>query len=319
MALSDMKVFDSFVVSSMTETVRQQVDLFNAASNGTLVMSADRNIGDYSKESYWAEISGVVRRRNIAGSGSVSPVALSQLQHNAVKVAAGTPPLAWNPSQLSWMQKNQEEAGTVIGAQLAVAKMQDMLNTAVTAAVAAMTNVGATVVFDGTASTLTHNSLNKGAFLFGDRSNDIRAWFIHSKAMRDLIDAGLTNTAQLFSYGTINIIADPMGRRFIMTDSASLIQDVTTDKYYTLGLVQGGIVCEDNGDFYSNQETSNGSDNITTTWQAEWTYQLGLKGYAWDISNGGRSPTNAAIGTGTNWDKIATDVKSTAGVLVKSL
>jgi len=31
---------------------------------------------------------------------------------------------------------------------------------------------------------------------------------------------------------------------------------------------------------------------------------MGILGYAWDISNGGRSPSDAAVATGTNWDKV---------------
>ena len=31
---------------------------------------------------------------------------------------------------------------------------------------------------------------------------------------------------------------------------------------------------------------------------------MGLRGYAWDVANGGQSPTDAAIATGTNWDVI---------------
>lgn len=318
MALSDMKVFDSFVISTMTEVVAQNVNAFNAASGGAITLQMKANIGDYSKESHWAAISGLVRRRNVAGSGSVSAVDIAQLQHNSVKVAAGTPPLRWLPAQLAWMQKNQEEAGVVIGEQLAKGKLQDMLNTAIKAAVAAMTNVGATVTYDGTAATLTHTALNNGAYLFGDRNQDLKVWVIHSKAMRDLVNTGLTGSNSLFTFGDVNIVGDAFGRKFIITDSTDLIQDVTTDKYYTLGLVSGGAMVEDNEDFYSNLEVANGDENIIATYQAEWSYNLGLKGYAWDTGNGGRSPSNTAIGTGTNWDKYATSVKDTAGILVKS-
>ena len=85
-----------------------------------------------------------------------------------------------------------------------------------------------------------------------------------------------------------------------------------------LSLVSGGIVVHDAGDLVSNIETSNGKLRIETTMQADYTFGLGLKGYAWDVTSGGKSPTDAEIATGSNWDKISTSVKHTAGVLCLS-
>jgi hypothetical protein len=40
-----------------------------------------------------------------------------------------------------------------------------------------------------------------------------------------------------------------------------------------------------------------------------------MLGYSWDTTNGGKSPTDAEIATGTNWDTYVTDVKNSAGVV----
>jgi hypothetical protein len=40
-----------------------------------------------------------------------------------------------------------------------------------------------------------------------------------------------------------------------------------------------------------------------------------LKGYTWDEASGGKSPSDAALGTGANWDQVATSDKHTAGVI----
>ncbi|MNO64399.1 hypothetical protein D3C76_551270 [compost metagenome] len=58
----------------------------------------------------------------------------------------------------------------------------------------------------------------------------------------------------------------------------------------------------------------NGKERIETTIQTDYTFGLGLKGYTWDVTNGGKSPSNAALATGTNWDKTASSIKDTAGV-----
>ena len=321
MAMSNMVVFDDYVQRTITEVIAQQVDLFNAASNGTITLTTQRNRGDFVHYSQFAEITGLIRRRDVYASGAVNPVALSMLQNASVKVAAGTPPIAFNPSQFTWIQEQPEVAGVVIGEQVAIGQFQDMLNAGLKAARAAFVNASTPAYNVPSQAALTLNGLNRGAQKFGDRAQNIRAWVIHSTPLHDLFDQTLTNTNRLFTFGDVRILEDGFGRRFIVTDSSSLYGAVTSPDvtdYYTLGLVENAIVVEDNGDFFSNLQTINGDENITRSWQGEWTYNLSLKGYTWDTTSGGKSPTDAEIGTGTNWDKTATDIKNTAGVSVRS-
>lgn len=322
MAMSNMVVFDDFVQRTITEVIAQQVDLFNAASNGTITLTTQRNRGDFAHYSQFAEIAGLIRRRDVYASGAVSPVALAMLQNASVKVAAGTPPIAFNPSQFTWIQEQPEVAGVVIGEQVAIGQFQDMLNAGLRAARAAFVNVGTALQYIiPSQGALTLNGLNRGAQKFGDRAQNIRAWIVHSSPLHDLFDQSLTNTARLFTFGDVRVIEDGFGRRFIVTDSSSLFGAVSSPDvtdYYTLGLVENAIVVEDNGDFFSNLQTVNGDENITRSWQGEWSYNLALKGFTWDTSNGGKSPIDAEIGTGTNWDQTATNIKNTAGVAVRS-
>lgn len=258
MAMPNMVVFDDFLQTTITETIAQQVDLFNAASGGTITLTTKRNRGDFFKRSQFSEIAGLVRRRDVYASGTVNPVALAMLQEAAVKVAAGTVPVSFNPSQFTWIQESPEVAGVVIGEQVAKGQFQDMLNTGLKAARAAMVNLS-TVEYDvPSQGTLTLNALNRGAQKFGDAAPLIRSWAMHSTPLHDLYDAALTNTAQLFQFGTVQVREDGFGRRFIVTDSPSLYGAVTSPDvtdYYTIGLVENAIVVEDNGDFFSNLET----------------------------------------------------------------
>ena len=320
MALSDLQVFNKYLYSSMTEVLRQKVELFNAASQNTIILNASAHEGDYSDVAFWKKISGLVRRRDSYGSGAVSAVDIEHLLDTAVKVAAGTPPVNIPPSQMLWIQRAPEEMAAVIGQQLAVDAMADMLNTAIGATSAALGQVAAVVYDPGPPTAdISPTILNEGSRLFGDAYNDIKVWVMHSKSLHDYYESGLTNTARLFTYGTVNVIQDAFGRTFIVSDSDSLIDTAPTpDEYFTLGLVTGAVVISQNNDFYSNIETSNGDENILRTFQAEWSWSLGIKGFKWDKTNGGASPTTAALTTATNWDRYATSVKDLAGVKVFS-
>ena len=318
MALSDLAVYSEYAYSSMTEVLRQKIDLFNAATGGAIQLRAAAHQGDYSDVAFFAKISGLVRRRNAYGSGAVASKTLAQLVDTMVKVAAGTAPVSLDPSQFKWIQMNPETAGAALGQQLAKDAVADMLNTSIMSAKAALSGVAA-VNYDGTSDTpdtLNLVMLNKGAAKFGDMSSEIRAWVMHSTPFTDLTNTNLANSSQLFNYGTVNVLGDHVGRRFIVTDCSSLFTAGSPNLAYVLGLVPGAIVVEQNNDFTDNYETTNGDENILRTYQAEWSYNLGVKGFAWDKAHGGKSPNDAALATQTNWDKIVTSHKDLAGVMI---
>lgn len=323
MALSDLAVYSEYAYSSFSEVLQQQVALFNQASGGTIQLSAAAHQGDFSDVAFFAKIAGgTVRRRNSYGSGTVSEKTLAHLVDTMVKVAAGTPPIRIDPGQFRWIQQNPEVAGVALGQQLAVDTLADMLNTGLGASVAALSGVAA-VVTDVTAVTAPGDKMSfinqaNAAAKFGDMSNRIQAWVMHSKPMHDLYANALTNAERLFVYGTVNVLRDPFGRLLIMTDSPNLVVTGSPNVYNTLGLVPGALMLDQNNDFDANEETKNGNENIIRTYQAEWSYELGIMGFSWDKANGGKSPNDAALLTGTNWDRYATSEKDLAGVLLKS-
>ena len=317
MALSDLAVYSEYTYTAFTETLAQQVDLFNAASGGALILRSGANQGDYSDTAFWAKIQGLVRRRNAYGSGAVAEKNLEHLIDTMVKVAAGTPPVRIDPGMLNWIQRNEEEAGAVYGQQLAKDTLADMLNTALLVFVAA--TIGeADAYLDKSAGDTTFNTLLEGSALFGDASSNISSWAMHSKSMFDIFGVALQNSNALFNFGTVNVRQDGFGRPFVVTDSPSLINIAPTpDTHYIAGMVPGAVVVEMNGDFTQNVETKNGDENIVRTIQSEWSYNVGAKGYTWDKATGGKSPNDAALGTANNWDRTASDVKNTAGVLLQ--
>lgn len=315
----DLIKFNSQVYTTLTETVDQQVQAFNEASNNALMLApSNANVGDFSLEASFKLIAGLVRRRDVNnGTDPVSPTRLQQLQAVSVKVASGTPPVVFEPAQYRWIQQNPDLAALTIGEQLAAAQLQDMVNTCVRCCVAALSG-NADVVHDITAETEktpTIAALVKAAGKFGDRSSSIVTWVAHSKTMNDIWQDALKNGQQLFKYGDVAVMEDPFGRRIIMTDSPALAVDST---YYTLGLTRQAALVQPNNDFEAAMETVTGTQNIQRIYQAEWSYNVGMLGYSWDTVNGGSSPTDAALGTSANWQKNVTSNKDTAGVLLKS-
>lgn len=320
MALSDLAVFNEELYSITTELLDQQVEMFNEATRGGLVMASRPFGGDYSETAFFARVSGLVRRRNPYGSGAVAAKSLQHIIDTMVKVAAGTPPLEMDPGQFEWIKLNPEVAAATYAKQLAPETMADMLNISIGALGAALSQVPAVVnnVYNaGAPVKLDHIVLNNTVRKFGDGGGNVVAWLMHSTPMYDLYGNALTNSEHLFSYGTVNIVSDAFGRVFCITDSPNLVLDngADPDIYRTIGLTSGAAVINLNDDYTSNVETKNGDENIKRTMQAEWSYGLGIKGFAWDKTNGGKAPTDAALTTATNWDRYSTSHKDLAGVL----
>ena len=317
MALSNMKVFNREVQTATIETVAQMVDKFNAASGGAITLTNQGFEGDYRYENFWAGIHSAQRRVDrYAANSAASSTALAQLQEIGVKVAGGFGPILWEPGQLAWVQKSPGEAVEVISRNLAEAILKDQLNTGIAAAVAAIEAGTTNTTYDAGTSVLSYRHINRAHALFGDSSQLLIADIMDGVSFHNLIDANLANEATLFQAGNVRVV-DILGRRVVVTDAPALRESpsTTTNDAKILSLVAGGVTVYDGSSLITNIETNNGKLRIETTFQADYDFGVALKGYQWDVSSGGKSPTDADLTTGGNWDKVATSYKHTAGVL----
>lgn len=315
MALTNMKVFNAQLQTMTIETLAQQVEKFNAASAGAIVLTNQGFEGDYRFENFFASLHAAQRRVDRYGTNTTaSATNLAQLQEIGVKVAGGFGPIAWEPSQLSWVMANPAAALEAISRNLAEAIMKDQLNTAIAAAVAAIEAQGSANVYDTGTGPITYADINLAHAKFSDSSSLLVADIMDGTQYHALVGQNLANSAHLFNYQGV-LVVEMLGKRVVVTDAPALRETGTGADVKVLSLVQGGVTVYDGSDLITNIETSNGKQRITTTMQADYTFGVAVKGFQWDTGNGGKSPTDAEIATGSNWDKVATSVKHTAGVL----
>jgi major capsid protein 13 len=315
MSLSNMKVFNASVQTATIEALGQQVEKFNAASRGTIVLTSAGFEGDYRFENFWQGIHAAQRRVDrYASNGTASPTSLAQLQEVGVKVAGGFGPILFEPGQLAWVQKSPAEALVAISKNMAEAIMKDQLNTAIAALVAAI-EAQATATYDTNTGPLSYIDLNLAHAKFGDSSAAILADVVDGATYHSLIGQNLANGNALFSSNGV-LVVDILGKVMVVTDAPALRETGTGADVKALGLVAGAATVYDGSQLIVNTQTTNGKERIETTLQADYDFGLALKGYAWDVTSGGKSPTSAELATGANWDKVATDIKHTAGVLV---
>lgn len=306
--LSDLAIFTEYAYEAATQVIAQQVALFNEAAQGTFILRAANHSGDFSDVAFWARLNGLIRRRNPYGNGAIPEINFSMLTETMVKIAAGTPVVRLDPGQFAWINQDQAARGAQMGQQLGQDMVRDMFNVALTALIASHSQVPGLVV-DKSTTKMQMGYFNSAQAVYGDRWRDLQAWVMHSSAMFGLFDNVFKNENHLYSFGNLNVMQDPFGRVFIMSDAPALVIPAGADpqanpaKYRTLGVKSGAALIEQNDEFTDNFETKNGFENIIRTYQAEWSYNLGIHGFSWDKVAGGKAPTDAAIAVSTNWDR----------------
>jgi hypothetical protein len=322
MSLSQMQVFNKYFMPAIIETLAQQVDRFNAASGGAIRLTTTGFEGDFLQESFYASIHAARRRVDRYASNEAAAITdLTQLKHSAVKIAGGFGPIRYEPGQMTWLNKPTAEGIEVASRNFAEALLQDQLNTAIAALVAAISNQ-ATATYDvsdnSPAAGINYSNLNLAFAKFGDMSGQIVAEVMTGAVAHKLIGQNIANATRLFVSSNINVI-DILGKVVVVTDAPALL-DTTTNSPgiidVVLGLTENAATVFDGSDVITNIETSNGKERIETTMQVDYTFGLSLKGYTWDETSGGKSPTDAELRTGSNWDKVASSIKHTAGVVL---
>ncbi|MEO8640957.1 major capsid protein [Pseudomonas sp.] len=314
MSLSQMQVFNEYVMPATLETLDQMLEAFNAASNGAIVLSPDGFTGDFLQQSFFQNLGAAQRRVNrYAAQAAVTPVDLTELQNTTVKVAGGFGPVRYEPSQMTWLQRPTVQGIEVASKAFAEILLKDQLNTAIAALVAAITAQAAATNDVSATLGITQSALNNSHAKFGDASQSLVAQVMQGSTWHKLVGQGLANASNLFEAGNVRVV-DILGKTSIVTDAPALMQAGTPNKEIILSLAAGAALVHDSRDIISNVQTTNGQTRIETTIQVDYSFGMGLKGFTWDVANGGKSPTSAALATGTNWDKTATSIKDTAGV-----
>lgn len=314
MSLSQMQVFNEYIMPATLETLDQMTNAFNAASNGAIVLSPNGFTGDYLQESFFQNLASAQRRVDrYAANSAVSATDLAELKNTSVKIAGGFGPVRYEPSQMTWLQRPTAQGIEVASRAFAEILLKDQLNTAIAALVAAISAQSAAVNDVSATAGITQAGLNNAHAKFGDASQNLVAQVMRGSTHHKLIGQAIANSTQLFVAGNVRVV-DILGKVSVVTDAPALLQAGTPDKEYILSLATGAALVHDNRDIISNVSTDNGKARIETTIQVDYTFGLGLKGYTWDVTSGGASPADAEIATGTNWDKTAASIKHTAGV-----
>lgn len=325
---TSFKIYNEFTHTGMVETLTQVSDAFNAASQGAIRLTSVNRRGDYDYESFFASTANLVTRRVTSGSAATASAAdllLAQAERVGVKLNRKIGPVA---NTLDAFKKigdgpfDENALNYAIGIQAAKAMQIEMCNTGLAAGVAALNNqaaVKSTIISNGT---MTTSGLVDGLAKFGDAADRVVCWIMHSKVFYDLVKQQIAlNIDGVSNFNVATATPITLNRPVLVTDSTSLFAtsgSPLVTNYYTLGLTADALELEDSEESTVISDIALGLENLVVRMQGEYAYNCKMKGFTWDVANGGENPSAGAIATGSNWDPVAASFKDYAGVLIQS-
>ena len=332
MDATNWRVYNEFLWSGYVEKLADMTDAFNSASRGALDMRTVASVGNYKYQSFIEALSaGGIARRDITSTSTATPTAITMNDVISVKLNRRIGPI---DATLDSFRKagiataDPEEFSFLLGQAFAKGVAYDYLNSGLTSAVAALSGTSALLenisTYGTTTTTANTTDLIDTLSKMGDRLNDVVCWVMHSvpyyALMKEQYAAKVTNVSDL-------IVAEgspvTLNRPVIVTD-VSALTGTSTDScpdfthYFTLALVRGAVTVEESEEKVMVNEWVTGNEQLVLRTQGEYAFNVGVKGFQYDVSHGGANPNAATLGTTTNWDQVAASIKDGPGAVLKS-
>lgn len=311
---ADFKIYDEQFFGGMYESIAENLNVFNEASGGCLLLTAAQTKGDFERQSFMKNLSSVVLRRDPTSLGAAADLKLVQGELVGVKIDRGLGPVAGTLDEWKKISEDPELMSFYVGKSMAEGKLQDLVHNVINATVAAIKGQ-ALVTNKAGGITITQNALVDMQRPFGDQAARLQCFVMHSKPYFDLLGDAITQ--KIFGVANIAIYEGTvatLGKPTIVTDAPALLIAGAPNRYNTLALVGGAAQIKESEDQTIFSQMVTGLANLVMRIQGEYAYNVNVKGFAWDSAGGGINPNDATLGTSANWLLAAAQLKETAGV-----
>lgn len=316
---SDFVIRNALFNSVFEEQISQFLDVFNAGTNGAIVLNREGMEGDYGYRRFFDLAEGTGSRRDTTVDTIASDTALSMDQIISVKRNRKFGPYAHTLDSWEKLGTSNDMMNVILAERFAKYQMNDWIDAVVISLKNAIGD-DSNIIYDYSATgDLAHTALIQGLQLFGDQAGKLVTWFGHSKPFFDLMDTSLTvsngnvGPATIFN-GTVGTIARP----YVMSDDTNFTITATATEYATFGHVKDACVVTISEGNRFVAKTLTGTENLKVRYQGEYAYNIEVKGHAWDVSTGGVNPTDATLGTSGNWDSVVASVKNGPGIYIRT-
>lgn len=301
----------------------ERVNLFNAASGGTIILDNQPAVqaagGEYTHAWRFKAISSLFARMNHASSSALSPSTLALAKGSSVRQKQVGAVKITDDEIDTQVPGSPEAFSTNVGVQFADYQLIRVRNLLIAAAVAAVDSADTPTadchILDvargktaGAKVKLTMAYLNTLLGKMADAREDIKAFIIPSALFSDLIGDQVANfkVDTILAANFVNDLPVAYGRKVIVADVPALTTAMTSNyysKYTLLGLGEGalrGVVVKDTG---VRTQRDILAEVAYTFLRYDFDVDLFIRGMKWAPNSATPNPTDAELATAANWDE----------------
>lgn len=299
-------IYNELAQTAFFERMQDNLNVFNTASNGAIVLRDENITGDFQKTAFY-KIGGAIEHRDVNSTANATPKPISMGERIGVKVPFKYGPYGTTEEAFKRRGRTPEEFSFLVGQDYADAVVAGYWKFA-TAALQGAIGGNADMLVSAKLSEHGKKVLTKGMRKFGDKFGRIGLWVMDSASYFDIIDDAITTKlyqeADTVIYGGL---PGTLGIPVLVTDQA---------KANTIYGLQAGAVTVTNSQaptFRAYED--NNSENLGILVRAEGAFNIDVLGYSYKES-AGANPTLDTLGATANWEKWVTSNKNTAGVIL---
>jgi len=316
-APSDMVYTDTLRAEEYRRTV-EQVDIFNAASAGAIVLESDpaRQMalgGDFTDTARWKPVGSIVSHRDNDNPGNTVDIKkLEMTGGKLVRQTLGCGPVSVTDIQTrkAGQEFDMNSAMVNLGAQFADSKILAIRNNLLAAAVAGVSNVSEHVLSMARGKTAgakvnaSFANINTLLAKMGDAREDIAAFLMPSAVFADLVGDSISNY-QFDRVAGVTIYQDVVqafGRVVIVADVPALTSTQTSNYYTEYGLVglgAGALRATIIHDAGLELQRDILRESSVTYVRGDFGVEYEIYGLKWNSATD--NPTDAELATAGNW------------------
>jgi|SaaInl7_200m_RNA_FD_contig_71_487068_length_2624_multi_7_in_0_out_0_2 hypothetical protein len=327
MARSSNMVIPEVTQAEGLRVFQEQVDVFNAASGGAIVLDFDQsyleaNGGDYRKPVEFARPSSVDLHVDEADPATADSAASLVQAKGATVFQSRRSLLAYTRDEVTRGKFNAADYSVAIAKVQAEEKLKAIRDVLLGIGVNAIDSMDtpsanyhvsdvARGAIAGARVKFTFPQMNTLLGLMRDAREDITTFVMHSNVFSDLTADGIANY-KIENVGGFMIVtggALAMGRRILVVDSTNLISSQTSSyytKYPVLGLGANALTATIIGEDPIDVDTTITNKVKSWTVRQDYDVEFGMSGMKFVVANA-VNPTDAEMATAANWDEYLSD------------
>lgn len=303
---TDVVIYNETVQTAYFERIQDNLAVFNENSRAAIGLNSEMVEGDLKLKSFY-KLGGKIGARDVNSSSTVNGSKIGMDEQVGVKSPWKYGPYETTEEAFKRRAKSPEEFSMLIGEDMGDAVLDGWVDYALAALEGAISS-NTDMVVTGDLATDGKKVLTKGLRTMGDKFGMVAIWVMDSSAYFDIVDQAIDNKvyeeAGVVVYGGT---PGTLGKPVLVTDKCP------ANKIF--GLQSGAaLITESQAPGVRSYEI-NTQENLGIGYRGEGTVNVEVMGYSWKTKTN-INPTVATIGTASNWKKVATDNKATAGFII---